>query len=324
MGRNEKRPARERSGSKGESRNVGRSEKRPARKRSGSKGEARKVGLNEKRPVRKRSGSEGEARKVGRNEKRPARKRARTSGTKPRPDFMRCDDARSSDARSRRSAWKAAARSCGPATTRSKRPTQTSAPALVRLETDWTLFPPPFPPSPPAPFPPSPPAPFPSSHPAPASNPAVFGDAGCRGRDPAGRREAGSAREGARELRGLPAAVAAQPQRTVRIDGTAAAHADHHAADACRSAPPAPPHPHRTPPYPTPHPPPPPPLRVNHRVLRFVVVCGDGEYIIYTALAWRNKMFGQALEFVWGADANECVQALAAPTAWSMPLVHSR
>ncbi|KAG6425374.1 hypothetical protein SASPL_115805 [Salvia splendens] len=25
---------------------------------------------------------------------------------------------------------------------------------------------------------------------------------------------------------------------------------------------------------------------------RFVVVCGDGEYIIYTALAWRNKSFG--------------------------------
>eukprot|EP01116_Phalansterium_solitarium_P000084 TRINITY_DN10052_c0_g1_i1.p1 TRINITY_DN10052_c0_g1~~TRINITY_DN10052_c0_g1_i1.p1 ORF type:complete len:941 (-),score=430.58 TRINITY_DN10052_c0_g1_i1:500-3322(-) len=32
---------------------------------------------------------------------------------------------------------------------------------------------------------------------------------------------------------------------------------------------------------------------------RFVVVCGDGEYIIYTALAWRNKSFGNALEFVW-------------------------
>lgn len=22
-------------------------------------------------------------------------------------------------------------------------------------------------------------------------------------------------------------------------------------------------------------------------------VCGDGEYVIYTALAWRNKSFGQ-------------------------------
>ena len=27
---------------------------------------------------------------------------------------------------------------------------------------------------------------------------------------------------------------------------------------------------------------------------RFVVVCGDGEYIIYTAMALRNKSFGSA------------------------------
>ena len=38
---------------------------------------------------------------------------------------------------------------------------------------------------------------------------------------------------------------------------------------------------------------------------RFVVVCGDGEYIIYTALAWRNKSFGTALDFVWALDSNE-------------------
>ncbi|RWR83035.1 coatomer subunit beta'-1-like protein isoform X1 [Cinnamomum micranthum f. kanehirae] len=38
---------------------------------------------------------------------------------------------------------------------------------------------------------------------------------------------------------------------------------------------------------------------------RFVVVCGDGEYIIYTALAWRNRSFGSALEFVWSSDG-EC------------------
>jgi coatomer subunit beta' len=37
---------------------------------------------------------------------------------------------------------------------------------------------------------------------------------------------------------------------------------------------------------------------------RFVVVCGDGEYIIYTALAWRNKAYGPALEFVWDNDSN--------------------
>jgi hypothetical protein len=26
---------------------------------------------------------------------------------------------------------------------------------------------------------------------------------------------------------------------------------------------------------------------------RFVTVCGDGEFVVYTALAWRNKSFGQ-------------------------------
>ena len=39
--------------------------------------------------------------------------------------------------------------------------------------------------------------------------------------------------------------------------------------------------------------------------LRFVVVCGDGEYIIYTAMALRNKSFGSAQEFVWAADSSE-------------------
>ncbi|ORY80985.1 putative COPI vesicle coat beta [Protomyces lactucae-debilis] len=38
---------------------------------------------------------------------------------------------------------------------------------------------------------------------------------------------------------------------------------------------------------------------------RFVVVCGDGEYILYTALAWRNKAFGAATQFVWSVDSNE-------------------
>jgi coatomer subunit beta' len=37
---------------------------------------------------------------------------------------------------------------------------------------------------------------------------------------------------------------------------------------------------------------------------RFVAVCGDGEYIIYTALAWRNKSYGSAVSFVWGDDSN--------------------
>ncbi|KAJ1504650.1 Coatomer subunit beta' [Coelomomyces lativittatus] len=35
---------------------------------------------------------------------------------------------------------------------------------------------------------------------------------------------------------------------------------------------------------------------------RFVAVTGDGEYIVYTALAWRNKSFGSALEFAWSPN----------------------
>lgn len=38
---------------------------------------------------------------------------------------------------------------------------------------------------------------------------------------------------------------------------------------------------------------------------RFVVVCGDGEYIIYTSMALRNKAFGSAQEFVWALDSSE-------------------
>ncbi len=38
---------------------------------------------------------------------------------------------------------------------------------------------------------------------------------------------------------------------------------------------------------------------------RFVVVCGDGEYIIYTAMALRNKAFGSGQEFVWAADSSQ-------------------
>ncbi|KAL4717592.1 hypothetical protein ACJJTC_000741 [Scirpophaga incertulas] len=38
---------------------------------------------------------------------------------------------------------------------------------------------------------------------------------------------------------------------------------------------------------------------------RFVVVCGDGEYIIYTAMALRNKAFGTAQDFVWAFDSSE-------------------
>lgn len=38
---------------------------------------------------------------------------------------------------------------------------------------------------------------------------------------------------------------------------------------------------------------------------RFVAVCGDGEYIIYTALNLRNKSFGSADEVVWDNSTGE-------------------
>lgn len=41
---------------------------------------------------------------------------------------------------------------------------------------------------------------------------------------------------------------------------------------------------------------------------RYVVVCGDGEYIIYTAVAWRNRSFGSALEIVWSSDGEYVVR----------------
>lgn len=38
---------------------------------------------------------------------------------------------------------------------------------------------------------------------------------------------------------------------------------------------------------------------------RFVVACGDGEYIIYTSMALRNKAYGPAQEFIWSYDSSE-------------------
>jgi coatomer subunit beta' len=38
---------------------------------------------------------------------------------------------------------------------------------------------------------------------------------------------------------------------------------------------------------------------------RFIAVCGDGEYIIYTALALRNQAFGSALDFVFASKEND-------------------
>ncbi|XP_047351448.1 coatomer subunit beta' isoform X1 [Vespa velutina] len=43
----------------------------------------------------------------------------------------------------------------------------------------------------------------------------------------------------------------------------------------------------------------------HHPNGRFLVLCGDGEYIIYTSMALRNKAFGQASEFVWAADSSQ-------------------
>jgi len=44
------------------------------------------------------------------------------------------------------------------------------------------------------------------------------------------------------------------------------------------------------------------PQQIQHNCNgRFLVVCGDGEYIIYTSQALRNKAFGSALDFVWSA-----------------------
>lgn len=45
----------------------------------------------------------------------------------------------------------------------------------------------------------------------------------------------------------------------------------------------------------------------------FVTVCGDGEYIIYTALAWRNKSFGSGVGFAWAADSNTYAVREAGP-----------
>ncbi|KAL6942413.1 hypothetical protein ACO0QE_003588 [Hanseniaspora vineae] len=40
---------------------------------------------------------------------------------------------------------------------------------------------------------------------------------------------------------------------------------------------------------------------------RNVAVLGDGEYIIYTSLAWRNKAFGKCQDFAWAPDSNSYV-----------------
>ncbi|KAI9914594.1 hypothetical protein PsorP6_007609 [Peronosclerospora sorghi] len=41
------------------------------------------------------------------------------------------------------------------------------------------------------------------------------------------------------------------------------------------------------------------PQKLQHNSNVYVVVCGDGEYIIYAAQQLRNKAFGAALDFCW-------------------------
>ncbi|RHN58306.1 putative transcription factor WD40-like family [Medicago truncatula] len=41
---------------------------------------------------------------------------------------------------------------------------------------------------------------------------------------------------------------------------------------------------------------------------RFVAVCGDGEYIIHTALPWTNMSCGSAVEIVWSLDGEYAVR----------------
>lgn len=47
------------------------------------------------------------------------------------------------------------------------------------------------------------------------------------------------------------------------------------------------------------------PQQVQHNCNgSFIVICGDGEYIIYTSQALRNKSFGSALDFVWSSSGS--------------------
>lgn len=46
----------------------------------------------------------------------------------------------------------------------------------------------------------------------------------------------------------------------------------------------------------------------HHPNGRLFSVCGDGEYVIYTAQALRNKVFGQALELVWSWEGHYAIR----------------
>ncbi|PFH35779.1 putative COPI protein [Besnoitia besnoiti] len=46
----------------------------------------------------------------------------------------------------------------------------------------------------------------------------------------------------------------------------------------------------------------------HHPNGRFIAVCGDGEYVIYTAQALRNKTFGKCVDFVWSAEGHYAIR----------------
>jgi hypothetical protein len=46
--------------------------------------------------------------------------------------------------------------------------------------------------------------------------------------------------------------------------------------------------------------------------------------VIYTALAWRNKSFGSALEFVWGDDSNVYATRESSNTSGWLLLISGR
>ena len=51
-------------------------------------------------------------------------------------------------------------------------------------------------------------------------------------------------------------------------------------------------------------------LQLSKQVLTLNNSCGDGEFIIYTAIAWRNQGFGAALDFAWGWKDNNSDYAI--------------
>jgi len=49
----------------------------------------------------------------------------------------------------------------------------------------------------------------------------------------------------------------------------------------------------------------------HHPNGRLFAVCGDGEYVVYTAQVLRNKVFGQAVEFVWSWEGHYAIRDAA-------------